>query len=418
MNVHLISAILKSIWAIDPDAALSYSPLLHNLVGEGPKVEFDFTGREFAPVVMSPQGTRINPKWGIEESYPEGSVAVIPLKGPLMKEDQYCGPAGMATIGSILKAADRHRDISAIVLHIDSPGGTVDGTADLADIVAGLEKPVVAFADGLMASAALWIGSAADEVMASGGKAEIGSVGVMLSFADVQPAYEKLGVKFHSIVSSLSEEKNRLFNDVREGKYDEYRKEVLDPLARDFIAAMKRNRPGAKEGELTGKLFFAEEVQGTLVDSIGTLEDAVRKAASLAENKKITQSKTTHAMKKFTKINQVLGVEQLESQDDGVFLNQDQLEALETALDQQAVDASALQEATAGLASAREEVTDANARIEELEAEVATLRTGAGAEPARIVASQDPVKTDKDANVTSGKKSFLENLEAVERELL
>jgi len=108
-----------------------------------------------------------------------------------MKEDMVCGPAGTATLGRIIQQADNNPNISAIVLHIDSPGGTVDGTEALANIIRNTNKPVVAFADGLMASAALWIGSAANEIIASTDTDEIGSVGVIMRFADWQPHWEK-----------------------------------------------------------------------------------------------------------------------------------------------------------------------------------------------------------------------------------
>ncbi len=76
-------------------------------------------------------------------------------------------------------------NIAAIVLQIDSPGGEVSGTQQLADVIKSVQKPVVAFVDGMMASAALWIGSAADEIIASTPQDIIGSIGTMMSFGDM-----------------------------------------------------------------------------------------------------------------------------------------------------------------------------------------------------------------------------------------
>src|SRR5665811_396008 len=119
------------------------------------------------------------------------SVAVISLDGALMKADQYCGASGMASIGETIKQADNHHNIKGIVLHVDSPGGTVDGTEALSSIIKNTSKPILTFVDGLMASAALWIGSSSDETMASTDTDEIGSVGVLMSFMDIQGYYEK-----------------------------------------------------------------------------------------------------------------------------------------------------------------------------------------------------------------------------------
>lgn len=338
MNFNLVSSILRSKWAIDLDLAESYLPAVMNLISPGPvKVDFDFNGYNFTPHSMN--DGRIYAAVDDEGDYngfegaPEGSVAVIPLQGPLMKNDQWCGPVGMATIGEWIRDADRSKEIDAIVLRVDSPGGTVDGTVALAEIVKGTKKPVIAFADGLMASAALWIGSSADEIIASDNKAEIGSVGVVTSFADAQPYYEKMGVKFHEIVASQSTDKLRWFSQLRQGKYEEYRNEVLDPLAQDFIDHIQTERPGVKKQRLTGKMYFAQELVGELVDSIGPLDHAVARALQLAreDNEKHTNSKNK-AMQQFSNINKVLGVDSLESSQDGVFLQPQQLELLETAL--------------------------------------------------------------------------------------
>lgn len=418
MNIHLISTILKSVWAIDPDAALSYAPLLSNLIGTGMKLEFSFDGQEFKPSVIDdlPDDDDIDDEK--LEVYRVRKVAVVPIKGPLMKEDQYCGPEGMASIGAYIKRLDAREDIDAILLHIDSPGGTVDGTMDLAEIVANTSKPVVAFADGLMASAAMWIGSAANEIIASNNKTEIGSIGVMLSFADLQPAYEKLGVKFHTIVADQSADKNKMYQMIREGKYEDYKKEVLNPLAADFIAAIKKNRPNVKDDQLTGKLFFAENLVGTLIDSIGNFDYAVQRAAMLADQHKKAQSKqskTPVSMKNFENVNKVLEVDQLEAQDEGVFLNEDQVAALDAALAQGAQDATDLQAAVAARTKAEGDLAAAEQSIQEKDAEIAQLKKGAGAEPAVVITQSDPATAgEKSENLTDSRKSFEENLKAVE----
>lgn len=418
MNIHLISTILKSVWAIDPDAALSYSPLLNNLIGTGVKLEFSFDGQEFNPSViddlLDDEEDIDDEKLEIEK---KKKVAIVPIKGPLMKEDQWCGPAGMATIGAHIKRLDADDNIDAIVLHIDSPGGTVDGTMDLAGIVANTSKPVVAFADGLMASAAMWIGSAANEIIASNKKTEIGSIGVMLSFADLQPAYEKLGVKFHTIVADQSEDKNKMYQMVRDGKYEDYKKEVLNPLAADFIAAIKQNRPNVKDDQLTGKVFFAENLVGTLVDSIGNFDYAVQRASELADQHKKTTSttkKSSQMKNQYESVNKVLGVEQLEAQDEGVFLNEDQVAVLDAALKQGNDDAAAMKAAADAQKKAEDDLAASQKTLEGLQAEIEILKKGAGAESAKAVTEKEPVATDsQDQNLTSDSKSFTENLEAV-----
>lgn len=422
MNIHLISAILKNIWAIDPDAALSYAPLLSNLIGTGMKLEFEFKGQEFNPFAVHAGQAVTKSRWESWNDFPEGSIAVIPVMGPLMKEDQFCGPAGMATIGKIIKSADKADTIDAIILHMDSPGGTVDGTVTLSEIVANTQKPIIAFVDGLMASAALWIGSAADEVIASTNKDVIGSVGVICSFADLQPAYEKLGVKFHTIVADQSKDKNRVWEDLRQGKYEDYRKEVLNPFAADFIAAIKQNRPGVKDDQLTGKVFFAESVVGSLVDSIGNFDYAVQRASELAAEHKKTIKSTSNPIsmkKQYASVNKLLEVDQLEAQEEGVFLNEDQVASIDAALEQGSNDAASLQEATTAKEKAEGELATAQATIASKDAEIAQLKKGAGAETAKgVTETEQAIADQKDDNITSDSNSFEDNLKAIKDDLL
>ena len=430
MNIHLISAILKNIWAIDPDAALSYAPLLNNLIGTGMKLEVEFKGQEFQPfaihiggrIEINPNKDRYEDQWFDNmQKLPEGSIVTIPLNGPLMKQDQYCGPVGMAAMGKVILAADKATNVAAIILSIDSPGGTVDGTMDLAEIVANTSKPIIAFADGLMASAAMWIGSAADEIIASNNKAQVGSIGVMMSFADVQPAYEAIGVKFHSIVAEQSKDKNALFEAVRAGKYDDYRKEVLNPLAADFIAAIKQNRPGVKDDQLTGRVFFAESVIGSLVDSVGNFDYAVQRASELAAQHKkeisIKSKNPTSMKKQYANVNKLLEVDQLEAQEEGVFLNEDQVSAIDTALANGTQAATDLQTATAAKEKAESDLAAAQQSIQEKDAEIAQLKKTAGAEPAKVISEKETASNgEKDSNVVSEEKSFEENLDVIRKE--
>ena len=399
MNYQLVAALLKNKWYMGIEHAMNYGPIVSGVLA-GHDVEFSLNNRiekdneNFTQIVKTGEVTYFHAHWRTQfENMPFGSVAVVSLNGPLMKNDQYCGPVGMATVGEIIKKASASKNVSAILLHVDSPGGTVDGTKDLADIVASVEKPVVAFADGLMASAAMWIGSAADEIWASQDHAEIGSVGVMLSFADMQPAWEKLGVKFHTIVAPQSKDKNKDFMQLKEGKYEDYENNVLAPLAQEFIDTIKNNRPGVKDEHLTGKVFFAKDVRGSFIDEIGSFDEAVRRASKLAavsapegEHKSannLNQNKTE--MKVFKNINSVLAVDSLESVDEHVALNEEQLEAIDTALEANAGLQTQLTEVTTARDNVTGELATANATIAEHLATIETLKTGAGADPSKVI---------------------------------
>lgn len=156
-----------------------------------------------------------------------------------------------------------------------------------------------------------------------------------MQFADMQPYWEKQGIKFHMVTASTSSEKVKMWEELRAGNYESYIKDILDPLDEKFMSTIRENCPNVTDAHLTGKVFFARDVMGIFVNSIGTLEDAILRASELAPPKgNINNSniKVKRSMKQFVKLNAVLGLESLESVDESVSLNEEQLDLVETAL--------------------------------------------------------------------------------------
>lgn len=132
-------------------------------------------------------------------------VAVIPIEGVIAKKMnlmmQVSGGVSSELIKNDFRAALNDPSVSSIILHIDSPGGTVDGTAELADMIYQARgiKPIIAFTDGMMASAAYWIGAAADSIYISSDTSVVGSIGVVTSHVDVSKSEEMMGIKTSEI---------------------------------------------------------------------------------------------------------------------------------------------------------------------------------------------------------------------------
>jgi protease-4 len=105
---------------------------------------------------------------------------------------------------------------------------------------------------------------------------------------DLKPALEGLGVKFHEVYASLSVDKNKDFNQVLNGNYEPYQKNVLDVINAKFLSSVKANRPAANDSTLTGKIYFAPDAIALgLIDEIGSLDHAISLADSLANEKKV-----------------------------------------------------------------------------------------------------------------------------------
>jgi signal peptide peptidase SppA len=435
-SIYLISSILRGRWLIEPSFAESQGPILANFLNRYTEFQKQDADPMSAFAVDSKNITGVRySRWngGFNEA-PEGSIAIVRLNGPLMKDDQECGPIGMETIGMIIKEAIASRNIDAIVLHIDSPGGTVDGTEALGNIVKGSQKPIVSFVDGLMASAALWIGSSATEVIASTDTDIVGSVGVILSFVDLQPYWEKQGVAFHTIAANTSPDKNKNWEDLRAGKYDDYKKEVLDPLDEKFMNTIRQNRPNVKDEHLTGKIYLARDVMGVFIDSLGTLEDAILRASELAQEQKNSQGsndgsqaeinnpKSYNMSKKYLNIQGVLGSTTMEFETDGSrTFSEDEMTAVDGALV-----ASNSEELQTQLTAANKTIgqqtatiTERENRITELEAENTTLRgQSAGGSANARTSSDDETKPTEPGPVATGSMSLVEAMNAVSEEYL
>lgn len=125
------------------------------------------------------------------------STAVVKAAGTLMKAQSSFGGTSSVQLRRDIRAAANDPNVGAILIAIDSPGGTVAGTADLAADVkaARRKKPVWAYVEDLGASAAYWLASQADAIYANSPTALVGSVGMVMTVHDVSAAAEREGVK-------------------------------------------------------------------------------------------------------------------------------------------------------------------------------------------------------------------------------
>jgi protease-4 len=389
MKDRLISAILRSAWAIDPRFALSHMFLIENMLGR--KLEIADNAEKVKEPVLSVLSASVRKKVNSWKDAEPGSIAIVPILGPLEKNDvEDCDMMsyGMNTIAQWIKDAEENPNIDGILLNIDTPGGTADGTQNLADVIKKTSKPVVAFVDGLMASAGLWIGSAAKYIIAQNNTTEIGSIGVMLSFMDTSGFYEAKGIKIHYITADQSADKNLDYLEALKGNYELVRKSGLNPLAEEFIANVKANREGKipdKAPVFSGKVFFAPDaLKHGLIDEIAPFENAVEHLRNMvAEHKNQTQSKPKKTdMKKFATLMALLGLQAIEETDEGVYLNAEQLDIIEARL-QEAIQAEADRDtANTALQTAQNAITERDSTIE-------TLKKKPGAETSKVIQSND-----------------------------
>lgn len=308
MSFNLLRAILSGVWMIDPSEAEKYLPLVARFIaGEtnfseqnDPELKLDIQGAVMASSAQT-----------MGQAAPQGVTAIIPITGPILKYTAMCGPRGIDYYSELLSRAATDPNINSILYLIDSGGGQAYGIQSFTAQIKSVLKPSLALIhDGIGASAAYWIASAANQgIWATTKSSMIGSIGTMLTLADMKGKLEKDGIKLHEIYATQSTNKNKDYNDAIKGDYKAIRSGLLDPLNETFISSIKESR-GEKisnEEVFTGKTYMADKAMDMgLIDQIGSVQEAVNYLQSIVEEQsnppknKENQSQTNnsnHTMK-------------------------------------------------------------------------------------------------------------------------
>jgi signal peptide peptidase SppA len=207
-------------------------------------------------------------------------VAVIDVIGPIFTRASFFQSISGATdverlaedFGKVL--ADK--SVHSILLNIDSPGGEVSGISEFATAIreANKTKPVYAFVQGMGASAAYWIASAAKEIYISD-TAMVGSIGVIMAMQTQEP---KAGTKTYEFVSSQSPNKRpSLETDAGRAKYQS----LVDSMGAVFVETVAKYRGVTAEtvqqkfGQ--GGMFIGQEaVSLGMADKVSTFEATLK----------------------------------------------------------------------------------------------------------------------------------------------
>lgn len=210
-------------------------------------------------------------------------IAVVGIRGPLLKNDgwfvRFVEGTSYRGISLGVKAALADPKVEEVLLHVDSPGGSVDGLDEVATIIrsARERKPVTAMIDGLGASAAYWLASQATRVVATP-TALVGSIGVITHITDTSKLFAKAGIKTHVVTTGEHKATGLDGVEVTDEMLAEVRK-IVEFYGDAFKAAVVAGRhlPAEQVDELaTGAMWPAPDaVANNLIDSTGTIEDTV-----------------------------------------------------------------------------------------------------------------------------------------------
>lgn len=255
------------------------------------------------------------------------SVNVVNLKGLMTRHDGECN-YGTRTIARHLREADEDKSVIGHIIVIDSGGGAANSVPDLAEAIEALEKPCVAFVDGMMCSAAIYAGSYCDYIIANRKDDRVGCVGTMIQIVDYPKSGQiSTGEISVRVYADGSEEKNQDYEEALQGNIQMIKDEVLNPLNANFVKAMKTNRNLNDDTLLKGKTYFAKDVVGTLIDEIGDFQTAVDKVVSLSKQNSKTQN-ISNMFENITKLPSCAVIE--EAEDKTVTLSTAQITEIDT----------------------------------------------------------------------------------------
>lgn len=273
-------------WAIRPELLAAMSQLRHD--GESLAALQDVALNYYGGAAA--EGAEIEAARRSRVITAPGGVAVIPLKGVLTPSVSLLAllfgmGSGLSSFRESLKQAVADPDIGKIVLDIDSPGGLVDLIPETAQEVrkARNEKPVIAVANTMAASAAYWIASQADEVVVTP-SGEVGSIGVYSEHRDISGALEQAGVKPTLISAGKYKVEGNPYEPLDDTAREALQQDVNDYYSlftRDVAAGRGVQASVVKSGYGEGRCLPAKRaVSEGLADRVDTLEASVARAAS------------------------------------------------------------------------------------------------------------------------------------------
>lgn len=317
-------------WMMDPLTASAAMGLYRDMVGAArfkgkyPIVQYDETEDDDEIADNSYYHFRLTHKDC--PAIPQGNlISVVRLEGVMMRDGDSC-QYGTRDVAQWLRQGDQDRRVLGSIVIVDSGGGAADSVRDLADAIQACNKPVVAYCDGYMCSAAYYAASYCGSIMAHDRRNMVGCIGTMIELGGYpMKSVDEDGYVRLRIYADGSEEKNSDYEKALEGDVKPIRENLLNPLAEDFRNDVKANRPTATDDQLKGRTYFAQDVVGTLIDGIGTLEDAVAKTLELS-NSNITE------MQGFEALQSLATCHDLQMVDGHVTLDGEQLSEINDAL--------------------------------------------------------------------------------------
>lgn len=210
-----------------------------------------------------------------------GAIAVIPLSGVIAQHPDWFSDTSVDEFSADLASALNDPGIGAILVSIDSPGGSVYGVQELASMMLAArdQKLIVALANSLAASAAYWIGCSASELYVTP-SGEVGSIGVWQAHMDVSVALEQAGINTTLISAGKYKTEGNPYQPLDDDAAA-FMQSRVDDYYDAFVAAVASARgvdpDDVRNGMGQGRVLGAQAAKrANMVDGIATMPQVIQ----------------------------------------------------------------------------------------------------------------------------------------------
>ena len=283
---QIIHAILKTPWAIEEERWLEIREML----------ALRLKGQRFSEEEIQ---ARIGGKAAHQDVYMAGSVAVIPLYGVIVPRadlfSEMSGGSSVQRLSGAFKDALADEEARSILLDVNSPGGQTDMVPEFAAEIRAARgtKPIVAVANTTAASAAYWLGSQADEFVASP-SASVGSIGVFAAHDDISGMQEKMGAKTTLVSAGKYKVEGNPFEPLSEearAAIQERVDEAYEMFVGDVAAGRGTTVEAVRAGYGQGRMLSAKKaLAGGMIDRVATFESTLARLQNPSGRARVVRS--------------------------------------------------------------------------------------------------------------------------------
>jgi len=215
------------------------------------------------------------------------AIAIIEVNGPIVSGRlpaySSSGIAASEDIIQTIRLSSQDSDVKAILLKVNSPGGSVVASDQIYQELKNTQEPIVVLMGETAASGGYYVSMAGDRIIANPNTL-LGSIGVISTIPNAEELFKKIGIEFNVIISGEEKDFGSLYRDMTQEEVD-YWQGVIDETYDGFvnIVAEGRGLPVSKVRELAdGKVYTGRQaLELGLIDDLGYENDAINEAAKL-----------------------------------------------------------------------------------------------------------------------------------------